>query len=101
MWVCLNIRIFICFEKQYVLLANHTQLSEDHETGISADELKILETTNVDWNKTRELWIKSHSYRQNELQNNELSTIDYIQKYNIHLNENFHELVSLWIINIM
>ncbi|XP_061390593.1 uncharacterized protein LOC133325908 isoform X2 [Musca vetustissima] len=75
--------------------SNHTQLSEDHETGISADELKILETTNVDWNKTRELWIKSHSYRQNELQNNELSTIDYIQKYNIHLNENFHELLQI------
>lgn len=66
------------------------------ETDVTPEEIELLRTVGLDWSKRKDLWIKSHLYRQQELQNNNLSTVDYIKKYNIYLNENFYDLVCVF-----
>ncbi|XP_073840055.1 uncharacterized protein [Musca autumnalis] len=63
--------------------------------GITSDELAILKIEGSDWNTIKEIWKKSHHQRQNELRNNDLSTNEYIQKYNVLSYENALELLQL------
>ncbi|XP_073822426.1 uncharacterized protein isoform X2 [Musca autumnalis] len=74
---------------------NQDPLPPIQDTGVTPEELELLQTVGLDLDKTKDLWIKSHSCRQAELQNNNLSTLDYIKKYNINLNENFYELLHI------
>ncbi|KAM7357004.1 uncharacterized protein ACRADG_002534 [Cochliomyia hominivorax] len=65
------------------------------DNDVDENQLEALRSGGSDWNSVLELWRKTHYYRQNEFHNENIETIDYMEKYKVLQNEKNYELFEI------
>lgn len=86
-----NLFSFISSSK---IAKDESSYNSDSANDFEESELDILTSGCASWNEVLTMWKKTHSFRQNELVNDNMKIGDYIDKYVVILNEKSYELVS-------